>query len=226
MRQQPDATQGHVPRPGETWRPVADRPTVLTVHLAEARRARAHVPPGLRVVEMPRGRTPACVFLSRYGPGSTLEYSELVVMPASARGAGTWGMWVSHIYVDSGLSVEGGQAVFGLPKELAEFAWESGTPGSAVVTRGGQALARLAWGRPALAIPLPMRGRALSLRGGEVMTAAHALRGRGGPTRVALTIPPNSPLAALGLGRPLLGIVAAAMRGAMGLDQRVHGRQR
>ncbi len=65
------------------------------------------------------------VYLSYYGSGSALEYSELIIIGAIAGYQGKFGGWVTHIYVDNPDSVAGGREIWGLPKELAEFSWEA-----------------------------------------------------------------------------------------------------
>ena len=90
--------------------------------------------------------------LADYRAG-TLRYHELIVFSrATARG-----MVVSHIYVDSEESLRGGRAVWGLPKELAEFEL---APGTFAARQGGQVLLsariRRRPGRMPLLIPAPV----------------------------------------------------------------------
>jgi hypothetical protein len=67
----------------------------------------------------------AMLTLVRYQAG-TLQYDELVVGTLARRG---WrvGIWVDHIWVDSLPSVWGGRRLWGLPKNMAVFAWEGNT---------------------------------------------------------------------------------------------------
>jgi hypothetical protein len=62
------------------------------------------------------------VLLADYRSG-ILSYRELIVFSQAT----THGMVVSHIYVDSPESMRGGRAIWGLPKELAEFEYDGRT---------------------------------------------------------------------------------------------------
>src|SRR5919202_710345 len=80
------------------------------------------------------GRTLGGVVLARYGPGSTLEYHELVVFAGVARVGARVGFVVAYIAVDSPASLAGGREIWGLPKRAAEFAW---APSAIVVAEEG-----------------------------------------------------------------------------------------
>ena len=56
-----------------------------SVCLIPVERARPFVPPELRIVCPLPGHTLGGIFAGRYGPDSTLEYSELIVVPALVR---------------------------------------------------------------------------------------------------------------------------------------------
>ena len=56
----------------------------------------------------------------------TLRYDELVIGSLARRGL-KFGIYVHHIWVDSEESLWGGRRIWGLPKELASFAWEGDT---------------------------------------------------------------------------------------------------
>ncbi len=79
----------------------------------------ARLPAGLRPLLGARTRV---VALARYLPGSTLIYDELIVATPALLGARP-GLYVEYIWVDSLASLWGGRRLWGLPKELAEFAW-------------------------------------------------------------------------------------------------------
>lgn len=87
-------------------------------------RARTVIPSDLEIVPVLPGMTMGAIGLARYGEGSTLTYSELVVVSGLVRSAGRVGGWISHIYVDDETSLAGGRHIWGLPKELATFAWD------------------------------------------------------------------------------------------------------
>ena len=85
--------------------------------------AQRFVPRELRIVPIAPGQTLAILAFIRYGAGSTLQYHELIVAPALVRVGWHVGSWISHIYVDSELSLRGGREIWGVPKEPATFDW-------------------------------------------------------------------------------------------------------
>ncbi|HEU4323666.1 MAG TPA: acetoacetate decarboxylase family protein [Roseiflexaceae bacterium] len=118
---------------GECWWGLfrADRPVPL--------------PDGLRPV---LGARQLLLGLVRYRAG-TLCYDELIVGALALRGL-TPGIWVHDIWVDSPVSMAGGRAIWGLPKQLASFHW----PGAGVTVADGDGiLAALDLARPAMPLP-------------------------------------------------------------------------
>lgn len=97
--------------------------SVQSLHLIDSAIAQALVPNDFEIVSVLPGKTLGSVYLSDYTANSTLQYHELIVAPALVRHAGKIGAWISHIYVDNLDSVAGGRNIWGLPKEMAEFAW-------------------------------------------------------------------------------------------------------
>lgn len=95
-----------------------------TVQLVEIERVRSLIPARVHILPVLPGKTLGGIGTVRYGAGSVLEYSELVVVAALTFYKGRVGAWISHIYVDSAASVSGGRNIWGLPKQLAEFVWE------------------------------------------------------------------------------------------------------
>lgn len=65
------------------------------------------------------------VTLVRYLEG-TLHYDELVVGTLARRGL-SMGIYIDYIWVDSLASLWGGRRIWGLPKNMAQFAWETNT---------------------------------------------------------------------------------------------------
>ncbi len=94
---------------------------IQTLHLVEIDRIRALIPPQLEIVAVLPGKTLGSIYVSEYQSGSVLTYNELIVAPALVRNHRKVGGWISHIYVDNLDSVAGGQEIWGLPKEMAEF---------------------------------------------------------------------------------------------------------
>ena len=64
------------------------------------------------------------VILARYLEG-TLRYDELAFGTAARHGAAV-GLFVDRIWVDDPASRSGGRRIWGLPKEMAAFAWDGG----------------------------------------------------------------------------------------------------
>ena len=108
-----------------------------TLHLVETVKASSYVPLGVEIVSVLPGKTLGGVYLSQYHAGSTLLYSELIVIAAIVRRGGKLGTWISHIYVDHPDSVAGGREIWKLPKEMAEFDWQDN--GRGVLVKGDPA---------------------------------------------------------------------------------------
>jgi len=61
-------------------------------------RVRSLVPEELEIISCGLVRTLGGVYLSHYGSGSVLEYSELIVIAALVGYRGKFGGWVSHMW--------------------------------------------------------------------------------------------------------------------------------
>ena len=180
--------------PPAPWRLTGS--AVVSVQLARARTAR--IPPELKVLRVWPGMTVGGIYLARYGPGSTLEYGELIVFSAVVRAGGRVGGWVSHIYVDSAESMAGGREIWGLPKELAEFEWGSET---VTVRQGETTLLRTVSQEKARGLTIGGPLAAFGIKDGVILHFSARCRARIRRLRARWTIPPESPLAGLGLGR-------------------------
>ncbi len=112
----------------------------LTVYPIDISKAEKHIPTGLEIVQTLPGKTIGGVFLGNYGTGSTLTYSELIVVAGLVKQNGKIGSWISHIYVDNPDSIAGGREIWGLPKEDAQFFWQPNEQGSVTVRQGDQIL--------------------------------------------------------------------------------------
>ena len=165
-------------------------------------RAKDFVPADLEIVPVLPGMTLGAIAAARYTEGSTLTYSELVVVPALVRSGGKTGGWISHIYVDDETSVQGGRSIWGLPKELATFEWES------LVERGrNSTLLRVSqhgrlildfWAAPRwLAVPTRFDLPVLSMVGGRVAPWHATLACRTRMASYHMEIPPEAPFASL-----------------------------
>jgi acetoacetate decarboxylase len=114
-----------------------------TVHLIDLAKASPFVPPELEIVKATPSKTIGGVYLSQYSSGSNLQYNELIVVAALVKRGNQIGAWVSHIYVDNLESIAGGREIWGLPKEFAEFHWQTGEQGRVVVRQQDQVLCSL-----------------------------------------------------------------------------------
>jgi acetoacetate decarboxylase len=193
--------------PPAPWRIAG--PAAIVPVLIPLATARAHVPPDVAVVGVAPGRTAGGLLIARYEPGSTLRYGELLVFPALTRVRGALGMWISHAYVDSPASLEGGRRMWGVPKDLATFAWRDG--GVAITHEDGTPLLDVAWAQPRRTVPLPALTPSNGTTGGD---DRRAFRGRGtlrmAPARMNVDVPPQRPFASLGLGGRRLALAGHA----------------
>ncbi len=171
------------------------------VQLVDCARVRPFVPPNLKLLSVLPGKTVGGLYLASYGAGSTLEYHELIVLAGLVRYSGHFGGWISHIYVDSAASQAGGREVWGLPKELARFTWETGEPGRIVVQKDHVTLCTLHCRPPQGALRLWFPWPVLSLRDARLLAFRGDFTARPSLMRAHWHVPPESPFAALGLGR-------------------------
>lgn len=93
---------------------------VKRVHSDAARRL---VPPDANVIAISPARTLAILYLAEYRKSPVGEYRELIVAPALVSRNGRVGFWISHIYVDSGISLAAGRTIWALPKQMAAMEW-------------------------------------------------------------------------------------------------------
>ncbi len=185
-----------------------------SVHLVDVDVARRYVPPALRVVCVLPGHTLGGLFLVHYGPGSVLEYRELVACPAIVWHEGHPVAWVSHVYVDSVISRQGGREALGVPKALARFHSSPDDPTTTVITGEDGRLCVLRFHRTFGLWRQRIRFRAAHLHaearsdGPLVSVHGNELTARLLLGRAVVEIPPESPLGGLGLGRPLVAVGA------------------
>jgi acetoacetate decarboxylase len=186
---------------------------VQSFHLVDLERAKALVPSDLEIVSVLPGKTLGGLYLSVYEPHSTLSYHELIVVVALVRYRGTIGSWISHIYVDHPESVQGGRNIWGLPKEMADFTWSDRlAPGrlNVKVTQGDTVLCQAEYGQTGL--PLSLGGKSKisgDVFGGlaqDILAFQGNFEARLKWIQCRLTIPSESPFAALNLGHPWITI--------------------
>lgn len=99
-----------------------------SVLLVPARDVPLDLPAGCRPVRLGRHAIVGVVWVE-YEPGGVLDYRELMATALLRRGLRPVPSVVA-IWVDSPASREGGRALWGIPKELARFAFEPGADGT------------------------------------------------------------------------------------------------
>jgi acetoacetate decarboxylase len=129
------------------WRLVAREATLVTLHWVELERARGFVPPEIRIASFLPGRTIGGLFVAEYGPGSDLQYNELIAAAATVWHGGKSCAWVTHLYVDSHESVAGGRDLLGAPKHFARFTRASDGADQVVVGEPSRPICRVRFGR-------------------------------------------------------------------------------
>lgn len=96
-----------------------------SLHLINIQKVRSLIPAELDIVSVAPAHTLGGIYWSKYGSGSVLPYHELIVVAGLVRYQHQVGAWISHIYVDNLDSVAGGREIWGLPKEWADFSWDT-----------------------------------------------------------------------------------------------------
>ncbi|MHC5768805.1 MAG: acetoacetate decarboxylase family protein [Nostoc sp.] len=177
---------------------------IQTLHLVNIDQVRPLIPLELDIVSVWPGKTLASVYLSHYGSGSVLEYSELIVVPALINYQRKIGAWISHIYVDNADSVAGGREIWGLPKELAEFTWEQGK--YVTVHQGNQRLCSLNYNQQSLAWRQWLSASAFSAKDADLLMFPAEVESVLGLIGSKLEIPAESPFSGIGLGQPWLTV--------------------
>lgn len=193
----------------------------VTLHWVEVDRARGFVPPEFSVVAFRPGKTIGGLFTAEYGPGSELEYNELIASCATVWYRGRLAAWTTHVYVDNPESVRGGRQLLGVPKHFAPFTREIGTRNRITVGEMDRPICRIAYGRPLWLWRQRLRLAALHLdardpSGATAVAHGNELRGRLGLLRATVEIPAESPLSVLGFGPPLLSLCGRGVEATLG----------
>ena len=180
-----------------------------TLHLLDIDRVRPLIPPELNIISVFPGKTLGGVYLSYYGQGSVLEYSELIVIAAVLNYKGKFGGWVSHIYVDNSDSVAGGREIWGLPKEMADFTWEQDN--RVTVRQGNRTLCSLGYNRQSFGWRQWIGASSFSSMESNLLLFPAEAEFSLGLVGSKLEIPSESPFASLNIGQPLLTVHADNM---------------
>ncbi len=191
-----------------------------TLHLIDRTHLQSQLAPGLQLIEPWPGKAIATVYLSRYESGSALEYSELII--------GTFvhhqqqiGGWVTHIYVDHPDSVAGGREIWGLPKELAEFSWETGDFNQVTVRQGDRLLCAVRYQPSFSLLKFPISATAFSFQDSTLFNFDAHFSGRWDWLNAQLNVPANSPFTSLNLGQPWLAVAQQEMQLRVDTPQKV-----
>ncbi len=177
---------------------------IQTLHLVNIDQVRPLIPLELEIISVWPGKTLASVYLSNYGSGSVLEYSELIVVPALVNYQRKIGAWISHIYVDNADSVAGGREIWGLPKELAEFTWEQEK--YVTVHQENRKLCSLKYNQQSLAWRQRLSVSSFSAKDADLLIFPAEFESVLGLIGSKLEIPAESPFSGIGLGQPWLTV--------------------
>ncbi|MEH2440974.1 acetoacetate decarboxylase family protein [Nostoc sp.] len=191
-----------MPYPQAPW--ILKGYAIQTLHLVNIDLVRPLIPLELEIISVCPGKTLASVYLSNYGSGSALEYSELIIAPALVNYQRKIGGWISHIYVDNADSVAGGREIWGLPKEIAEFTWEQGE--HVTVHQGNQKLCSFKYNRQSLAWRQGLSASCFSVKGADLLIFPTKFESVLGLIGSNLEIPTESPFSGIGLGQPWLTV--------------------
>lgn len=181
----------------------------LTLHWVDIDRVRPFIPQQLQIFSLFPGKTLGGVYVGSYEDGSTLRYSELIGVPALIHYQGKIGAWISHIYVDNPDSVAGGRAIWGLPKEIAQFKWE--TPSSVSVQQGDRPLCSLRSHWNLAGIEHPIQVPAFSLLNSQLAQFSGQGNLKWHGAGIDVQIPAQSPLSHLELGHPFATLLLSSL---------------
>lgn len=169
-----------------------------------------------------RGHAVVGVAFARYGPGGVLSYDELLVAtPTLHRGRPR--VTIPQIWVDSPESLEGGRALWGIPKQIAVFR-RAGTTDAASVSMstdaGPVAGLRSRVGRALVPgmrqLPLPIVQR----DDGRAIVSNNRVIGRVRSLRTRWTFDADGPLGYLHGRRPFASVALTDASIVFGMDVR------
>jgi hypothetical protein len=180
---------------------------VISLQLMDVKKVRPLLPQELEIIPILPGKTIGGIYISTYGEGSVLNYSELIVFSSLTRYGDRIGAWITHIYVDNFQSIAGGTNIWGLPKQMARFNWTKGDRPQITVYQGEQLLCCLSygWQSPGIPFSIPPFFNFSRLESELVWFSAHAKATSHLLLGTDLQIPSASPFADLELSYPWLG---------------------
>jgi hypothetical protein len=170
------------------------------------------LPPGCRPVRLGGQAVVGAVWVS-YEPGGVLSYSELMTTLLVRRG---WRLLptITHIWVDSVESRDGGRALWGIPKGLASFVFDRGDL-SARDDEGPLATGSV---RPQLKLPgrWPVRFSLVQWLDGRAKVSPVRSSSTVSLARATFEADPSGPLAFLAGRRPVLSFSLGDFRMSFG----------
>ena len=215
------AKKGEIPKIGEIWLPVGDKRHLSMLHIFDVEKVKRFIPSEIDIISF-FGKTLGAVYMTHMGPESTLEYHELVIMPALVNVNGNRGFWVSHIYVDQEESYIGGRNMC-LPKQMANFDWTMyEPPGEIHISQDNKPLFTIKYGKPFGKFRIFLGGPTVSMLpgGNKIIWCMNRFKADYGLSIVRYEVSPESPIAKdmadIGLGRPLFGFIGKNMKGFNG----------
>ena len=147
-----------------------------------------------------------------YRPGGVLSYRELLAAVLVRDGL-RFRVSITHIWVDSVESRDGGRALWGIPKDLAELSIADGAASAAGIAT---ARFRKARGR----VRLPVRFTVLQALGGAALASPVRSSAHCGLSTVAWEPAADGPLGFLGRARPVVSLLADDFRMRFGRARR------
>ncbi len=179
---------------------------IQTLQLVSIERSHLFIPAEFEIISVWPGKTLGGIYLSTYGAGSALEYHELIVVAGMVKYENKFGAWISHIYVDHPDSLAGGQEIWHLPKQLAEFSWADSSSDRKLITviQGSNTLCSLSYGKQSFAWRLPLSGIAFSASATNLFYFKAKSEGLFGTVPCELAVPTASPFAQLQFHQPWL----------------------
>lgn len=184
--------------PGEPWQLRGQlHASALLIPLAALP---LELPPGWRPVRI-GGRGVVGVAWVSYEPGGVLSYREVMATVLVRRGLRVL-PHIFAIWVDSAASRDGGRALWGIPKELAEFDFAGGR----FAARDAAGPIAVATVRPARSVPGRWPVRFSVVQSADGAAKVSPVRSRSGLAlaRVALDAAAGGPLGFLAGHRPLV----------------------
>jgi hypothetical protein len=172
------------------------------------------VPPGWRPVRLGRFAVVATAWVS-YEPGGVLSYRELMATVLVRRGV-RLAPSIARIWVDSEASRDGGRALWGIPKQLADFDFQGPAFAAHASPHGGDGAGAIASGtvRPLAWLPgrWPVRFTVAQTLDGRAQVTPVRSRSRLGLSRATFVADGAGPLAFLAGRRPLLTLTVGDFR--------------